>query len=440
MVWYSFDFLRDHMSSKIAKLGAVTTVVTLTCIVGFNIYNSMQQSHTIPLTIIPTAMAQPIITKNSTSNRIHDIKIKKGDTLAAIFQRLQLSKATLAAINTSPLAKSHLTKLKAGQTLTFKFTPQHALAQIIFPYDKNNTLYIHKTRHGYSTSLKSKPPTVALQYTTGTIKTTFKNAATHAGLNTALYNEFTQIFHNSIDFQHNVRHGDRFAVLYEEYYLDGKRQHTGHIMAAEFTNHGTPYRAFRYSYPKHHAGYYTLNGQSMSPLFLKAPVNCGRISSLFNYHRVDPFLHIVHPHLGIDYAAPKGTPIHSVGAGRVIFAGKENGFGNSVIIRYSSKYKALYGHMEKFAEGLHTGQYVQRGQVIGYIGRSGWATGPHLHFEMYVDNVPRDPLQLKVPGGQSIPTRYTRRYLNYSHRMLARFDLYQNSGFAENVSTKIIRE
>ena len=207
-------------------------------------------------------------------------------------------------------------------------------------------------------------------------------------------------------------------------------------MVAEFINKGQTHYAVRYTYPKNHTGYYTLDGRGVQPLFLRKPVHYKRISSYFTYRRMDPYLHVMRPHLGVDFAAKRGTPIHSIGNGRVIFCGRDHGYGNAVVIRYSRKYKTLYGHMEKFAKGLHTGQFVKRGQIIGYIGSTGWSTGPHLHFEMYVYGIPRNPLKMSFPGGKSIPASYSKRYLAYAHKMLNRFNLYQSAGFAENGSTK----
>ena len=134
---------------------------------------------------------------------------------------------------------------------------------------------------------------------------------------------------------------------------------------------------------------------------------------------------------------PRGTPIYSIGNGKVIFEGRDHGYGNAVVIRYSKKYKTLYGHMQKFAKGLHTGDLVKRGQLIGYIGSTGWSTGPHLHFEMYVFGIPQDPLKLKFPGGQSIPHAYTQPYLTYAQKMLDKFNLYQGPELAQNGKTTL---
>lgn len=429
------------MSSKGTKVGiGVISLALLGGIIVFSIRSTPAQPTTHQLTIQPVTAAQLAAPATNTPGTIHKLTIKKGDTLASIFEHLHLSAATLEEVTASSLANDHLQDIRPGQTISFNIAPHHQLQQIIYPYNNDSTLYIDSSAHGYTAEVKSKPVTIALEYKQGVIHHTLEQAASQAGLNSLLYHQLVSIFQGSVDFKHGLRRGDSFAILHQEYYIDGHKDHSGKIVAAEFINQNHKHYAINYTYPKNHSGYYTLDGHGVQPLFLKAPVHYKRISSFFTYRRMDPYLHVMRPHLGIDYAAPEGTPIHSIGNGRVIFCGRDHGYGNAVVIRYSRKYKTLYGHMEKFAKGLHSGELVKRGQVIGYIGSTGWSTGPHLHFEMYVYGRPRDPLKMSFPGGESIPASYSKRYLAYAHKMLNRFNLYQNAGFAENGSPHKLEE
>ncbi len=426
------------MPSKTIKagLGTLSLFVLITAI-AFSIHKDNHEYTTIQENIAPVTaeqLAAPIITN---PGLVHTITVKKGDTLASLFDRLHLSEATLENVTASSLANAHLTHIQPGQRIRFTIAKQHDLQQISYPYDRDSTLYVSKTQNGYTADVKSKPVTIALEYRAGTVNHSLAQAVERAGFTTGLYEQLHDIFQGTIDFNHGIRRGDHFAILFQEYYIDGKKDHPGNIVVASFTNQHKNYRAFRYTYPKNHTGYYTLQGKGVLPLFLKAPVHYKRISSFFTYHRMDPYLHVMRPHLGIDYAAAEGTPIHSIGNGYVLFAGRDHGYGNSVVIRYSRKYKTLYGHMEKFAKGLHSGEFVKRGQIIGYIGSTGWSTGPHLHFEMYVYGIPKNPLKMKFPGGQPIPASYAHKYLNYAHNMLARFKIYQDAGFAENGSNQV---
>lgn len=426
------------MSSKSTKAGIGTlSLIALIVIIVFSVRHQPDPATTKQLAIAPVTPLRLAAPATAQPGIIHNITVKKGDTLASIFERLHLSDATLQDVTASSLANTQLTKIQPGQKISFDVAAHHDLQQIIYPYNHDSTLYVSKSAHGYLAEVNSKPVTVALEFKAGTVHHSLEQAAYSAGLTRGLYDQLHEIFQGSIDFKRSIRQGDHFAILFQEYYIDGKKDHPGNIIVASFTNQNKTYRAFRYTYPKNHTGYYTLQGKGVLPLFLKAPVHYKRISSFFTYHRMDPYLHVMRPHLGIDYAAARGTPIHSIGNGRVLFAGRDHGYGNAVVIRYSRKYKTLYGHMEKFAKGLHAGELVKRGQVIGYIGSTGWSTGPHLHFEMYVYGIPKDPLKMKFPGGKAVPSSYSQRYLAYAHKMLARFKLYQSAGFAENDTNKV---
>ncbi len=430
------------MSSKgtVNGIGILGVSLIIAAIAGSVFYQSQHiDTHTI-LNLNPVAQLPPSHTSHHTIAQPqyqHDktVTVKSGETLASIFENLKLSAATLEQVTASPISHDILTKIKPGQQLTFHIHNKK-LQQLIFPFNHVSTLYLNATKAGFSENIQSKPVTITPEFKRAIVQSTLDDAMIRAGVPLQLYHQMTELFQGSINFKHGIKRGDRFGILFQEYYIDGKKDHPGNILVAEFKNKDKTVQAIRYTYPKNHTGYYTATGQGIEPLFLSRPIkHYKRISSHFTYHRLDPYLHIMRPHLGIDYAAPRGTPIYSISDGKVIFKGRNHGFGNAVVIRYSKKYKTLYGHMQKFAKRLHTGDSVKRGQVIGYVGSTGWSTGPHLHFEMYVYGIPQDPLKLKFPGGQSIPKAYTQRYLAYAHKMLDQFNLFQGLRLAHNDKT-----
>lgn len=426
------------MSSKSTKAGiGILSVIIVAIVITASIRHEPTKPVTQSLNIQPVTEAQLAAPRSTQTGIPVSILVKKGDTLASIFDHLRLSSNTLEQITASSLANEHLVTIKPGQLLTFYIGPHHSLQQIIYSYNNDSTLYVTKTLQGFEATVKSEPVTVALSFKQGIVHHSLAQAANQAGLNTELYHQLIEIFQGTVDFKHAIHRGDQFSLLHKEYYIEGHKYHAGDIVAAQLTVGGKHYDAFRYTYPKNHTGYYTLSGKGVQPLFLQAPCKYKRISSFFTYHRMDPYLHVMRPHLGVDYAAPEGTPIYSIGNGRVIFRGRDHGYGNAVVIRYSHKYRTLYGHLEKFARGLHDGELVKRGQTIGYMGSTGWSTGPHLHFEMYVYGIPRDPLKLKFPGGKSIPASFSQRYKAYARKMLARLNLYQSAGLAQNDTTHI---
>jgi murein DD-endopeptidase MepM/ murein hydrolase activator NlpD len=186
--------------------------------------------------------------------------------------------------------------------------------------------------------------------------------------------------------------------VYEQIFKDGKYLHDGEILAAEFVNHGKVYRAVRFVGDTGHAGYYTPDGLPMRKAFLRAPVEFTRVSSVFNPHRRHPILNLIRGHMGTDYAAPTGTPVHAAGDGRVSFAGQRGGYGNAVVLAHTNSVSTLYGHMSRFARHIRIGTHVQQGDVIGYVGMTGLATGPHLHYEYLVNGVHKNPQTVQLPG------------------------------------------
>lgn len=357
----------------------------------------------------------------------HAIEINDGDTLTAIFKKLGLSTADLFALLKNSQAKHALSQLRPGDQLKLQRTDQHHLIGLRYPLNAHEVLYAHKNANGFDVTIEKQAYTTTLLFKQAIIKHSLSQAAEKIGLTRQQFTELKGIFDNEIDFRHDIHPGDRFSILYREEYIKGAPVHSGDIMAAVFKTKHHVYKAIRFTYPKNHTGHYTPSGHNVEPLFLHVPVKYTRISDYFSLHRMDPILHKIHPHLGIDYAAPRGTPIKSIGDGVVIHCGKKGGYGNAVVVRYNRKYKALYGHMRNFAKGLHKGSHVKKGQVIGYVGSTGWSTGPHLHFEVYVYGIPRNPLTMKWPNNKSVPKSYLSKFHHHAKQLLHTLKAYQQA-------------
>jgi murein DD-endopeptidase MepM/ murein hydrolase activator NlpD len=244
--------------------------------------------------------------------------------------------------------------------------------------------------------------------------------------------ELAAIFGWDIDFALDIRRGDHFTVVYQEYYLEGKKVRDGDILAAEFTNQGKSYRAIRYVDADGNAGFYTPEGLSLRKAFLRTPVKFSRISSRFTLHRKHPILNRIRAHKGVDYAAPRGTPIRATGDGKVVFRGRKGGYGRTIVIQHGSKYSTLYGHMSRYNGKVKLGRRVRQGQVIGYVGSSGLATGPHLHYEFRIDGVHRNPLTVKLPVAEPIAKRYRDDFQKLATPLIAQLELLTRSLVARN--------
>lgn len=272
---------------------------------------------------------------------------------------------------------------------------------------------------------KTAPPQIVktVQFKSSVIHHSLAQAGRAAGLPHKMLAQLNSMFANTA-ITHQLHPGAHLYVLYHEYFVNNHKDHPGNIIAAEIVNGKQHYSLVRFTTPAHRTGYYTPTGASTQPGFLRAPLHYTRISSKFSYHRMDPVVHRVHPHLGVDLTAPKGTPIKAIGDGMIVFNKKFGGYGNAIMIRYNGTYKTLYGHLEKFAKNIHPFERVHRGQIVGYVGQTGWATGPHLHYEVLKNNKPVNPLTVQMPHMASIPEKYRRLFYNESDKRLSELRLF----------------
>jgi murein DD-endopeptidase MepM/ murein hydrolase activator NlpD len=243
---------------------------------------------------------------------------------------------------------------------------------------------------------------VRLAYAAGTVETGLFDDALHAGMSEALVARLAEIFAWDVDFARSVQPGDSFAVVYEERYWLGQKVADGAILAAELVSGGQTYRAIAHRDRYGYSQYYTPEGLSLRRMFLRAPLEYTRISSGYTLKRLHPILKSVTAHRGIDYAAPSDTPVRSTATGRILAIGRDGGYGNRVAISHGGVYSTLYAHLSRFAPGLRAGSLVEQGQIVGYVGATGLATGPHLHYEFQVNGAHRDPLRFAFPGATPI--------------------------------------
>jgi murein DD-endopeptidase MepM/ murein hydrolase activator NlpD len=248
-------------------------------------------------------------------------------------------------------------------------------------------------------------------------------AGSQAGISDKLTMDLAGIFEWDIDFIQDVREGDEFTVLYEEVWRDGVKLRNGDIIAAEFVNQGKSYRAARYRDANGRSNYYTPDGHSLRKAFIRAPLNFTRISSNFDPSRRHPILNTIRAHQGVDYAAPVGTPIRAAGDGKVIFRGVQGGYGNVIILQHGGNITTLYGHMSRFAN-KRVGARVAQGEVIGFVGQSGLATGPHLHYEYRINGVHRNPRTVSLPPADPVPAEFQEDFKATTATLWRQLELY----------------
>ncbi len=349
-----------------------------------------------------------------------EVVVGRNDTLDGIFRRMALDTADLAAIRNLPGIRQSLDFLKPGDAI--KLT--HAAGEVQELQRKvseTKTLKVVRQDDGFAAEMIANPIETRTRSATATIDSSLFQAAESAQISDGVALKLADIFAWDIDFVLDIRSGDHFTAVYEQIYQDGKYLRDGDILAAEFVNDGKLYRAVRFT-AAGQTGYYTPNGLPMRKAFLRAPVEFTRISSVFDPHRFHPILQLIRGHMGTDYAAPTGTPVHASGDGRVGFAAWRGGYGNAIVLDHSNGISTLYGHLSRFAARIHVGSPVQQGEVIGYVGMTGLATGPHLHYEYLKNGVHMDPQKVKLAGALPLRDEDLRQFLAGAASLLAQLE------------------
>jgi murein DD-endopeptidase MepM/ murein hydrolase activator NlpD len=351
------------------------------------------------------------------------IVVQRNDTLDQIFRRLELSLTDLANIRALEAARSALDRLRPGDQLKIARRGDELMG-LERTISLSQTLKVQRAEdNSFTASVEEVPLTRHVVVSSGTIDSSLFAAGTTAGLRDVTTMQLAEIFRWDVDFVLDLRAGDSFRLIYEQLERDGEMVADGDILAAEFINEGKRFRAVRYVNPAGKADFYTPDGVSLRKAFLKAPVQFSRISSVFNPSRRHPILNTIRAHRGVDYAAPSGTPVRAAGAGRIQFRGVKGGFGNVVEIEHSGGVVTRYGHLSRFAS-IGAGHKVEQGEVIGYVGMTGLATGPHLHFEyiergQFVD--PQKAIRRGEPG-PPVPAAERDRFALQTAPFLAQLD------------------
>jgi murein DD-endopeptidase MepM/ murein hydrolase activator NlpD len=357
------------------------------------------------------------------------IEIKAGDTLDRLFRKHSLDLGNLAAIVGLPDAGKHLRLLRPGD----EFRIEHDHGKLISLYrklDLTNALLVSRGDTGFFAEIVERPIDIQKRLSYGRIESSLFESAASAGMPDKLIMNLAGIFAWDVDFVLDIRKGDDYYILYEEVYQDGKFVTSGQIVAAEFNNNGRTFLAIRYVDKDGRADYFTPDGRSVRKAFVRAPVDFTRISSSFNPRRRHPVLNTIRAHRGVDYAAPGGTPINAAGDGKIIFRGRKGGYGNAVIIQHGGNITTLYAHMSRFAGAAKLNGRVGQGDVIGFVGATGLATAPHLHYEYRLNGVHRNPRTVQLPQADPIKEEYRADFLAAAEPILNELLQYKRTQVA----------
>ena len=412
----------------VAVLSAAGTTIPTWALAMRDSGNAPRTTLDIPLpTLSPedTALSAAIDAANSDS--LADdagwqvVAVKSGQTLADIFQQQGLNATDLARLLDEPGNASCLRNIHPGDEFAFLRREGGGLRAVRFDRDDHTRVIASFSTDAIKQTELDRNIERRTQVAHGVIDSSLFGAGEEAGMSDAMVLKLANAFGYDIDFAQDLRQGDSFTVIYDDVYREGERLRDGDIIAATFVNKGKRYSAFRFTNGAGETSYYTAEGRPLKKTFLRTPLDFSRITSYFSVARMHPILGTMRAHKGVDYAAPQGTPIRSAGDGKIAFRGWQPGYGNVVIVQHNAHNSTLYGHMSRLGN-YQVGQHVAQGATIGYVGMTGLATGPHLHYEFRVDGQHRNPLTVTTLPPEPLPGGELARFHSQTQPMLARLN------------------
>jgi murein DD-endopeptidase MepM/ murein hydrolase activator NlpD len=359
----------------------------------------------------------------------HEEKVLPGETLGALLNRLGVSEQDTALLLSQSAAQIGRS-LRSGQRVQANVSEEGELLELRLTGADGTLKQISRQSDGFKLDQPQDVLESRVIMRSGRIESSLFGATDAANLPDSVAVEMADIFGTKLDFRSDLRKGDTFSVIYQIDYRNGEPTGTGKILSAEYVNDGKPYRAVLYRTSSGQEEYYSPNGESLKKGFLRSPLEFSRITSGFSSSRLHPLLGFYRAHTGTDFGAPTGTRVKATGDATVAFAGRKGGYGNIVILRHSSGIETYYAHLNGFAKGIRPGRPVSQGEIIGYVGMTGTATGPHLHYEVRISGIPRNPVTVKLPGSPPLPLAQRARFKEQTAAWAQRLDQLRGTNLA----------
>jgi murein DD-endopeptidase MepM/ murein hydrolase activator NlpD len=376
--------------------------------------NLLQQRVVEPLVLQPGPTVLP-----APETFVREDSLQRGETPPAFFERMGVAPEDVRRLQRVPAVRL----LRRGHVVTLEAGIDGKLQRLEFLSSRESRIEVTRTDEGFRASELDAPLQTEILLRSGTIQSSLFAAADAAGVSDTVALQIADIFAGDVDFHRELRRGDRFAVVYEQHYVAGRAVHSGRVLAAEFVNRGRVLRAVFFQPQDGRGGYYAPDGSNLRKLFLRSPLEYTRISSGFGMRR-HPLLHRAwRSHTGVDFAAPSGTRVRAAGDGVVEFAGRHGGYGNMVVVGHRGQVSTAYAHLSRFGPNVRPGLRVAQGDIIGYVGSTGWATGPHLHYEFRVSGRARNPYGVTMPAGKPVPAEQLAAFRSRATPLVAQLDL-----------------
>jgi len=350
------------------------------------------------------------------------ITTREGDSLSSLFKRAGLNAQTLSLV----LKNNDISTIKPNQTVQL-LLKGNTLQKMVLPISTNESIEFYQENNTYKSKRNTRTIETHEHYLTATVHNSLYSTAKRLKIPFNLIAQMAEIFGWEIDFSKDIREDDRFTIIYKAHYVENQAVGAGDIVAVTLTNRGKVYQAIRHDTPSGGHDYYTPEGKSLKKAFNRYPIKFSHISSMFRLSRYHPVLHTIRAHKGVDLAAQIGTPILATGDGHITTITHSESYGNMIKIKHLHDYTTIYAHLLRFQKGLTRGSRITKGQVIGYVGQSGLATGPHLHYEFHQHDVPKNPTTVDLPRGNALAKSERDAFRMYASTMLAHLQLYEQA-------------
>jgi murein DD-endopeptidase MepM/ murein hydrolase activator NlpD len=410
------------------KIRWIASASVVLAIVLFGAFSETPQAET--HFVAPKTITQEVTLPLPTSTIDHNEEfwqieqVRQDDTLPTLLSRMNIrDEEAIKFLMLSPEAQALNTRLMPGHTIEIKSNWDGKLLHLEYELDQENILVAGLTSEGYLVATQKLLLQNHQVLKSAVIRDSLFGATDDAGIPDQIAIQIAEIFSAELDFHEDLRPGDKFSVIYEAFYNAGELMKTGNVLAVEFVNQGKIYQAVHFGEASGKYSYYTPDGKSLHKSFLRSPLEFTRISSSFSAGRYHPILQRIKAHKGVDMAAPIGTRIKASGDGVVEFMGKKGGYGNVIMLKHPNGVKTVYGHLSRFSEALRKGDSVSQGDIIGYVGMTGLATGPHLHYEFLLDGVHRDPMTVALPTSIPIDQQYKPAFDKLSKDYMAQIEM-----------------
>jgi len=358
-------------------------------------------------------------------------RIGRGETLSSLLQKLGVNAEERQEFLAAARQSDSIGKLVPGGSVLARVTSGGNLLLLRYLTSDTTLVSINRANESFEITEQTIQPEVRQIIRSGFIQNSLFGATDAADVPDKIASTMADAFSGDIDFHKDLRRGDQFSVVYEAFYFDGRLIKTGQLLAAEFINQGKSYQAIHFKDPQGREGFFNADGQSLKRAFLKSPMPFDRISSGFSASRLHPVLNTWRSHKGVDYAAPTGTPVRAVADATVSFAGWQGGYGNLVLLEHKRPYSTAYAHLSRFGKNIKRGSKISQGQVIGYVGATGVATGPHLHYEFRVNGQQLNPLAMNLPTAYPLDSRYKALFASLAEPLTARLELLRNTNLSK---------